>query len=288
MNERRDDVAIAVDGLSVAYRTDAGLTPAVRGVSFSLAPSESLAIVGESGSGKSTLATALAGLLPAHIAEIGAISAHIGNEAVDVTASASVIPTRRDGVSMVFQDAMTSLDPVASIAHQFRTVLRDATGARGKKWKAEAAAWIGKVGIHEPERVLKLRPYELSGGMRQRVMIALALCGRPKALIADEPTSALDASVSRKIMDLTVALTEELGTALIIITHDIDLAREYTDKTLVLLHGTVQDLCRTDELYSPERSPYTQELMRCVPRLRDHDSDVLPTLAIDLPKDLAA
>ncbi len=269
---------MAIDRMSVCYVTDDGTVPAVSDVSFRLSTSERLAIVGESGSGKSTLALALAGLLPRHVAEISCESARIGGRPVDLRADKSVIPRRREGVSMIFQDAMTSLDPVASISHQFRTVLKAGSGLGRAEARRAALNWTEKVGIHEPERVLRLRPYELSGGMRQRVMIALALCSAPKALIADEPTSALDASVSRKVMDLVLGLTQELGTALIMITHDVDLAREYTDRTLVLYRGEVQDLCATAELMSPERSSYTQALMRCVPRLGDHALDVLPTL----------
>ncbi|MFB9620031.1 ABC-type dipeptide/oligopeptide/nickel transport system ATPase component [Brooklawnia cerclae] len=267
----------------MSYIADGEPIPAVHGISFSLAPSERLAIVGESGSGKSTLATAVAGLIPWYVAEITCESARIGGVPVEMRAGRDVIPRRRKGVSMIFQDAMTSLDPVASIAHQFRTVLPAGHGTTRAQVRRTTLEWLAKVGIHEPDRVVKLHPHELSGGMRQRVMIALALCSAPKALIADEPTSALDASLSRRIMDLILELTEELGTALIIITHDVDLARTYTDRTLVLSHGEMQDLCATSELSSPERSAYTRALMRCVPRITDYDLDTLPTLMTSNP-----
>jgi ABC-type dipeptide/oligopeptide/nickel transport system ATPase component len=278
---RTADEAIAIDNFSVAYRTPTGPVSAVKNVSFALKQSESLAIVGESGSGKTTLATGIAGLLPWDVADIGYDAARIAGRAIDLHSSRSVVPVRHDGVSMIFQDAMTSLDPVASVAHQFRTVLSARGGMRRAAIRTETMDWIEHVGIHEPQRVMKLRSYEMSGGMRQRIMIALALCSRPKVLLSDEPTSALDASVSRRIMDLVLKLTQELGTALIIITHDVDLARTYTDRTLVLYRGEVQDLCLTSELLSPERSDYTRALMACVPRLGDHDADLLPTLVID-------
>ena len=179
---------------------------------------------------------------------------------------------------MIFQDAMTSLDPVATIGHQFRTVLGSVAKINKAGMHQESVHWLVKVGIHDPERVVKLHSYEISGGMRQRVMIALALCSKPKLLVADEPTSALDASVSRTVMNLILELTAELGTSLIIITHDIDLAREYTDKTLVLYKGKIQDFCETASIDSPERSAYTRALLACVPRLSSYDMAVLPTL----------
>ena len=277
------DEAIAVEGFTVAYRTEFGLVPAVSNVSFALRRSERLAVVGESGSGKTTLAMAIAGLLPHESAQVDYQVARVAGHPVDMTASKSVIPVRHEGVSMIFQDAMTSLDPVATVAHQFRTVL-GTRGRRRSEVRAESIAWIEKVGIPNPERVLKLRPYELSGGMRQRVMIALAMCSKPAVLIADEPTSALDIVVSRRIMDLVLSLAVELGTAVIIITHDIDLARSYTDRMLVLFNGEVQDLCSTNSLTSQERSPYTRALLDCVPRLQDYDLKSLPTLARSMEK----
>ena len=287
--QRTADEAIAVERFAVAYRTEAGLVPAVSDVGFALRRSERLAIVGESGSGKTTLAMAIAGLLGHDTAQIDYAVARVAGAPVDMRASTSVIPVRHEGVSMIFQDAMTSLDPVATIAHQFRSVLGTHGGIRRSRIRAESLQWIERVGIPDPERVLKLRPYELSGGMRQRVMIALALCSNPAVLIADEPTSALDVVVSRRIMDLVLALAVELGTAVIVITHDIDLARKYTDRMLVLYNGEVQDLCATADLDTAgldaagpageELSPYTRALLDCVPRLQDHDRESLPTLA---------
>lgn len=276
--ESSSATAISIHDFDVDYYTEKGVFPALRDVSFDLTPGERLAVVGESGSGKSTLAFALTGMLPADQAAVSWSEAQIAGRPVDMRPSRLPIPVRRAGVSMIFQDAMTSLDPVATIGHQFRTVMVGA-GVSKRDIRAQAIAWIGKVGIPSPERVLKLHPYELSGGMRQRVMIALALCNRPRLLLADEPTSALDATVSRVVMQLLLDLTDQLGTALIIITHDIDLARAFTDKVLVLFRGEVADYCRTDRLGSEERSAYTRALIRCVPRLQDHARAELPTLA---------
>jgi len=275
----RPDEAIAVRDFSISYRVDGELVPAVSDVTFSLSRSERLAVVGESGSGKTTLATAIAGLLPHGVAHVEYADARIAGRDVDLRVGHRVIPISQLGVSMIFQDAMTSLDPVASIGHQFRTVLASGERRSRRDVRGEAAHWIDRVGIPRPERVLGLRPYELSGGMRQRVMIALAMCSKPAVLIADEPTSALDVAVSQRIMSLILELTAELGTAVIAITHDIDLAQRYLDRTLVLHQGIVQDFCATDGLSAPERSAYTRALVKCVPRLRDFDRTSLPTLA---------
>ncbi len=280
--------ALAIEGFSVAYRSGAELVPAVREVSFSLRRSERLAIVGESGSGKTTLAMAIAGLLPHDSARIEYSAARIAGRDVDMSATRSIVPVRHEGISMIFQDAMTSLDPVASIAHQFRTVLARTAGMGRRRIRQESSEWLERVGINQPERVLGLHPYELSGGMRQRVMIALALCSSPAVLIADEPTSALDVIVSQRIMNLILSLTAELGTAVVAITHDIELAAKYMDRALVLYAGRVQDICPTDELGSASRSDYTRALMECVPRLEDYDRDYLPTLVPTRRSDLAS
>lgn len=280
--------ALAVDSFSISYRVEGRLVPAVSDVTFSLRRSERMAIVGESGSGKTTLATAIAGLFSEETASVEYRSARIAGRDTDLRTSRAVIPSSQEGVSMIFQDAMTSLDPVASIAHQFRTVLTAQSRQSAKRMRKESLEWLDRVGIPHPARVLKLRPYELSGGMRQRVMIALALCSRPAVLIADEPTSALDVAVSQRIMALMLELTAELGTAVIAITHDIDLARRYMDRTLVLKDGIVQDVCATQELTSSSRSDYTRELLRCVPRLRDYAKDQLPTLVLDTHRDSEA
>lgn len=269
----------------MSYKTQAGLLPAVNNVTFGLDSSERLAIVGESGSGKTTLAMAIAGLLNTDLAQVDCEFAAIGGEPVDLAPSRSVIPMRRGAVSMIFQDAMRSLDPVATVRHQFRTVLAGKHSGRGgrgilsgRELDLEVKSWLARVGLDEADRLMKLRPYQLSGGMRQRVMIALALCVEPSVLIADEPTSALDVIVSHRIMDLVLSLSQEIGISLILITHDIDLACKYVDKVLVLYRGDVQDICSAASLREEMRSPYTRALVDCVPRISDYDRPSLPTL----------
>jgi peptide/nickel transport system ATP-binding protein len=179
---------------------------------------------------------------------------------------------------MVFQDAMTSLDPVWTIGSQLSAVLKASGGFSRQERVAQAEAWLRRVGLHDTERVLRSRPYELSGGMRQRVMLAIALCGRPKLLIADEPTSALDASLARDVMELLVELAGELGTALLVVSHDIQLCSEYSDRTLVMYGGRVVEETPSSGL-SEARHPYTKGLLRSIPTLESADLDVLPTIA---------
>lgn len=179
---------------------------------------------------------------------------------------------------MVFQNAMTSLDPVATIGSQFADVLRGTARVKRREARSRAAQWLHSVGLKDSRRVLKLRPYELSGGMRQRVMLALAMCGEPKLLIADEPTSALDASISRDVMDLLRSMTERTGASLLIISHDIDLCRMYVDKVIVMYQGEIVDICAADRIEQEATHPYTLALTECVPTLESAKLHRLPTL----------
>jgi ABC-type dipeptide/oligopeptide/nickel transport system ATPase component len=180
---------------------------------------------------------------------------------------------------MMFQDAMTSLDPVWTIGSQMHSVLKANDHLSRKASKEKARNWLNRVGLRDTERVLKARPYELSGGMRQRAMLALALAGNPKLLIADEPTSALDASLSREAMDLLVELAEDFGTALLIISHDISLSQEYAERTVVMFEGKIVEQGISSSLAQTATHPYTVGLLQCIPTLESADLEELPTLA---------
>jgi peptide/nickel transport system ATP-binding protein len=250
----------------------------VNGADLDVSVGECVAIVGESGSGKTTLALAAAGLLTAQGVVVTADRMRFAGRDRDPAASRTV-PHRIAGLSMVFQDAMTSLDPVAKVGAQFRAVLRG-IGVKGRTEVRERTAdWLRRVGLHEHERVVRARPHELSGGMRQRVMLALAMCSEPQLLVADEPTSALDASVSREVMDLLREVTRSRGTALLIVTHDVELCRRYADRVVVMLRGDVVDDCPTAQIDAPERASYTRNLLRCVPTLTSAGWHRLPTLS---------
>jgi oligopeptide/dipeptide ABC transporter ATP-binding protein len=270
---------LEVKDLSVRYKVPTGWFTAVDGVSFSVGPGERVAIVGESGSGKTNTCLAIAGFLTHPNAELTSTSIDFLGESI-VRKKRKRLPERIPGLAMVFQDASTSLDPVWTVGSQITDILRSTQKITRKQAKEQAVEWLRRVGMTDPERVMKSRPYELSGGMRQRVMVALALCGRPRLLIADEPTSALDATLSKEIMQLLVALTTETGTGLILVTHDIHLCQAFTDRMLVMYGGRIVEVGDSKTLDTKAVHPYTQALMRSVPTLESADLDVLPTIPI--------
>jgi ABC-type dipeptide/oligopeptide/nickel transport system ATPase component len=268
-----DTVCLAVDGLSVRY----GSGPAaVNDVSFRIARGERVALVGESGSGKTTLGLAVAGFLTQPGVSVTARRLEFDGRPI-ATGSKARLPGRVPGIAMVFQDAMTSLDPVWSIGSQLRAVLRGTEKISRAQARDQARYWLERVGLLDTARVMKSRSYELSGGMRQRAMLALALCGRPRLLIADEPTSALDASLSRKTMDLLLELTDGLDTSVLIVSHDIKLCQEYSDTTMVMYRGEIVETRPSADLDAAQH-PYTAGLLRCIPTLERAFDDELPTL----------
>jgi peptide/nickel transport system ATP-binding protein len=270
------DDLLRVEGLTVRFR-DAP-TAAVNDASLRIGHGERIALVGESGSGKTTLGLAIAGFLTQRDVTISARTMDFDGRPA-MREKPSRLPRRTPGLSMVFQDAMTSLDPVWTIAQQLKSVL-SANGSRSRREIADRShEWLRRVGLPEGDRILRSRPYELSGGMRQRVMLALALCGNPKLLIADEPTSALDASLSRDMMELLVELVRDLGTSLLIVSHDIQLCTEYSDRMLVMYGGRIVEEGPSSSLARDARHPYTMGLLRCVPTLESATLDELPTLS---------
>jgi peptide/nickel transport system ATP-binding protein len=267
---------LEVAGLTITYPTHDGPFTAVDGFTLTLSPGDKVAVVGESGSGKTNACMAIAGFLSPD-AQVRADRLEF--EGIDLLARRTrAVPERITGVAVVFQDAMTSLDPVWTIGQQLTAVIRNNEKVGRREAKERAAEWLRRVGLPDTERVLAARPYELSGGMRQRVMIAIALSGRPRLLIADEPTSALDATLSRDLMELMVGLTEELGTALLMVSHDIALCQAFTDRTLVMYKGRVVEQGPSGTLADTATHPYTRGLIACVPRLENAGWDRLPTM----------
>ncbi|MCF7549995.1 ABC transporter ATP-binding protein [Pseudonocardia sp. WMMC193] len=269
---------LEIDDLTVSYGSGASAVVAVNAVSARVARGERIAVVGESGSGKTTLALAIAGFLDPAVTVSGSVRFDGRDLGRAGGGRRPRLPPRTPGVSMMFQDAMTSLDPVWSVGSQLADVLRTNTGCSRREARVAAGDWVTRVGLRDTARVLAARPYELSGGMRQRVMLALALAGRPRLVIADEPTSALDASTARAAMDLLTELTMELGTAVIMVSHDIHLCAEYSDRTLVMYRGDLVGDGPSDRLDRPDAHPYVRGLLRCVPTLGDVEADLLPTL----------
>ncbi len=251
----------------------------VREVSLALHPGRTLAVVGESGSGKSVSALAVMGLLPASRQYRGSIC-YVGNAGPLELTSLSEQSHRalRGGhIAMIFQEPMTSLNPVLTIGEQVEEALelhgaRAAGGVHGKVLsrkgrRARAAAALAEVGIEEGERRLSQYPHEFSGGMRQRVMIAMAIACNPRVLIADEPTTALDVTVRESILDLVQSLRDSRQLAVMLITHDLNIVRARADAVTVMHGGRVLEHGRTDELFARPLHPYTRALMRCEPSL---------------------
>jgi ABC-type dipeptide/oligopeptide/nickel transport system ATPase component len=258
---------LRIRDLKVSFRRhDAPPTQAVKGVSLDLAQGESIAIVGESGSGKSATALALARLLPEPPAMITASELSIAGHEVLGLSGSGLRKVRGREIAYVFQEPTTSLNPVLTV----RTQIGESLALHRPEVKdrdAEILCWLEKVGITEPEKRLRAYPHELSGGMQQRVMIAMALCCHPKLLVADEPTTALDVTIQKQIMELLAGLRRDLGMSLILITHNFGIIRDVADRVAVMFRGQIVETGPTEEVLTRPQHPYTQALLDCVPRM---------------------
>lgn len=259
----------------VSIRYPSAPSNAVDNASFDIGTHDHVAIVGESGSGKSTLALEIAGFLTTPGVTTTSDLFEFEGQALD-RSTRRRLPIPTPGVSMIFQDAMTSLDPVYTVSSQLTAVLRGRPRASRKEALELAGDWLRRVGLGDVRRILKSRPYELSGGMRQRVMIAMALASEPRLLIADEPTSALDASLAVATMDLLTELCAE--TALVVVSHDIQLCLRYCEQVMVMERGVVVEQGSSRDVVSEPTHRYTQGLLACVPTLASYRSDRLVTL----------
>ena len=258
---------LRVEGLRVGFATEGGLVRAVDGVSFELAPGEVLAIVGESGSGKSVTAQTIVGLTRSPNARIEGSVRLGGAELIDA-GERELREVRGERIAMVFQDPMTSFNPVRRIGRQLtEATLEHRPGVSREEARERAVELLGAVGLPRPERQADRYPHELSGGMRQRAMIAMALMLEPEILIADEPTTALDVTVQAQILELLRRLNRERGLATILITHDFGVVAEIADRVLVMHEGRIVERGGLDRVfYSPE-DPYTRRLLGAVVRL---------------------
>jgi oligopeptide/dipeptide ABC transporter ATP-binding protein len=255
---------VRVAGLDVAFRTRAGLLSAVKNVSFSLRRGESLCVVGESGSGKSTLSMAIAGLLPSNAQVAGEVmfdGVNLLNLSED---DLSDIRGRRLGV--VFQDAGRSLNPVLTIGRQIGEVLQRHMGADGRAARRRAVELLVEVGVNDPELRVKQYPHELSGGLKQRVMIATAIACEPDLLIADEPTTALDVTIQGQVLRLLQRLRVERGLSLILVTHDFGVVASMADRVAVMYAGAIVEYADAVELFHDPRHPYSEALLNANPR----------------------
>ncbi|WP_411698619.1 ABC transporter ATP-binding protein [Conyzicola sp.] len=260
---------LSVRDLTVTFRTRAGEFTAVRNASFDLHAGRTLAIVGESGSGKSTLAASINRLLASNAT---VASGEVIFEGVDLTTvgDRQIRAIRGAGIGLVPQDPMSNLDPVLRIGRQITEVLETHGFATGKAAVARAIELLEMVGIPEPERRFRQFPHEFSGGMRQRVLIAMGLACEPRLLIADEPTSALDVTVQRQVLDQLAALTTRMGTSVIMITHDLGLAAERADDVLVMFRGDIVEHGPARQILENPRHEYTRRLIDAAPSLTSH------------------
>ncbi|MBA4159133.1 MAG: ABC transporter ATP-binding protein [Gemmatimonadetes bacterium] len=263
---------LQVENLRTYFRTDAGLARAVDGVSFHVNPGETLGIVGESGSGKSVTALSVMRLIPRPPGEIHADSRILfrGDRGVEDLVRVSeerMRHIRGNDIAMIFQEPMTSLNPVFTVGAQIMESLRLHQGLNKRDARDRAIEMLRLVGIPIPEQRVDEYPHQLSGGMRQRVMIAIALACDPKLLIADEPTTALDVTIQAQILELLNRLQEEFGMSIILITHDLGVVAETCDRVIVMYAGQVFEEGPVDDLFHDPQNPYTEGLLKSIPRL---------------------
>ncbi len=259
-----------VRDLKVLFPARSGMAEAVRGVDLAIEPGESVGVLGESGSGKSATALALMGLLPSS-AICRAERMEIGGTDLQSLDPASRRRLRGREMSMVFQDPQSALNPAFTIGTQMIDVLTAHLPVRKAQARSRVLEILDHVGLKDAERVTRSYPHQLSGGMRQRVMIAMALLCEPKLLIADEPTTALDVTVQAQIVELLKRLRKELNLTLLFISHNLDLLAELCDRAVVMYAGSVVEEGATDELMIDPQHPYTKMLLDCVPRISDDD-----------------
>ena len=256
-----------IQGLCTEFRTGAGIVHAVDGVSYAVEAGETVAVVGESGSGKSVTALSVMRLIPDPPGKITAGSVLFAGRDLLTLSEPEMRKIRGAEIGMVFQEPMTSLNPVLTIGRQITETLEQHRGMGRAAATQRAEALLAQVGIAEPGRRLKQYPHQLSGGMRQRVMIAIALACGPKLIIADEPTTALDVTIQAQILELMKNLSRDHGIALIIITHNLGVVARYADRVNVMYAGRIVESGSAADIYHDPRHPYTVALLKSVPRL---------------------
>jgi oligopeptide/dipeptide ABC transporter ATP-binding protein len=257
---------LSVDTLRVEFWTQRGTVYAVNGVSFDIAPGETLGIVGESGCGKSVTSLAILGLLPRAGRVTSGSAVFDGRDLIGLS-DAALRRIRGREIAMIFQDPMTSLNPVLTVGRQIRETLETHFGLSRKAAQSRVVDLLEQVGIPEARRRADDYPHQFSGGMRQRAMIAMALACEPKLLIADEPTTALDVTIQAQILDLLRTLVAERDTALIMITHDLGVVAGLCERVHVMYGGMVMETGGAEDVFGSPRHPYTLGLLQSVPRL---------------------
>jgi peptide/nickel transport system ATP-binding protein len=267
---------LEVRDLHTQFDTLDGVVRAVDGVSFELAPGETLGIVGESGCGKSVTALSILRLIPSETGRIASGSIRFGSKELTTLSEEAMKGLRGHHISMIFQEPMTSLNPVLTVGTQIAENVVRHLGVPWRSARDRAREMLDLVQIADSRRRLDEYPHQLSGGMRQRVMIAMALSCDPQVLIADEPTTALDVTIQAQILDLMLALKEKTGTAIVLITHDLGVVAETTERVVVMYAGRKVEEAPVEALFEEPLHPYTRGLMRAIPRL-DVEADAAGT-----------
>ena len=262
------DPLLSIKNLTVVFKTRLGEVPVIDDVSFSIAPGEILGIVGESGCGKTMTSLAIMRLMPEQ-GKVTSGSIRLSGEDLVIASEARMRGLRGNEISMVFQEPMTSLNPVFSVGEQIAEVLKAHQGLSKSEAREHAVELLESVKIPLPSRRANDYPHQLSGGMRQRVMIAIALACKPKVLIADEPTTALDVTVQAHIFELLHELRDQTGTSIILITHDMASVAEMAERVMVMYAGRKVEEGPVEEILTNPLHPYTQGLIRCVPHLME-------------------
>ena len=272
------ETLLRVSGLKTYFYTASGVSKAVDGVSFELNRGEVLGIVGESGSGKSVTSNSLIRLLPPRTGRI--VDGEILFEGRNILTMShkELLEFRGKEIATIFQDPMTSLDPVFKIGKQMVEMICAHQKVSKKEAREMAIHALKRVGIPEPEKRMEAYPYELSGGMCQRVIIAMAVCCKPKFIIADEPTTALDVTIQAQVLDLLKDLQKEMNTSILLITHNLGVVWEMCDKVMVMYAGNTVESADTKTLYSNPLHPYTWGLLDSIPRLSDETKGELRTI----------
>jgi len=260
-----NDQILSVNDLAVHFQMDVRIVPAVDGVSFSLSRGETLGLVGESGCGKSVTALSIMGLLPSPPAKIVRGEIRFKGENLLDKTDEDMRKIRGNDISMIFQEPMTSLNPVFTIGYQISEVIMQHQKASKKEALERAIEMLRLVRIPLPEKRIKQYPHQLSGGMRQRVMIAMALACNPELLIADEPTTALDVTIEAQILELINELKEKFGSSVIMITHDLGVVAEIADRVAVMYAGRIVEYADVYSIFNNPKHPYTRGLLQAIP-----------------------
>lgn len=268
------NVLLDIENLKLSFFTPAGEVKALNDVSIKLREGEVLGIVGESGSGKSVTAFSLLGLTPHPGKVIGGKTSFNGHVVTEMSEK-EMRTIRGKEASIIFQDPMTSLNPVYTIGNQITEVIRLHTNATPKEALKKAEELISLVGINEPRKRLRQYPHELSGGMRQRIMIAIALACEPKLLIADEPTTALDVTIQAQILELMMDLKDKLGMSIIMITHDLGVVANMCDRIAVMYAGKIVEYGTAEDIFYSPKHKYTEGLINSIPKINSENHEKL-------------